>query len=326
MATVPKSRQRDDFTADASGLNQRFLETAREVLRVRISMLMINELIKKKTFSVPIHLALGHEAIAVAVAATMQPSDRLLLTHRNIHYNLACNPSLRREIDEYLLRESGLAGGRNGAMNLTNPDAGVIYTSSILANCLPVATGIAMGQCVSQRDAVTIALTGDGALEEGAFYETLMIANSLNLPLVVVIENNEWSMHTRIDERRCAVDLESIATAFGMKIYRLTGNDLDLYCDTLRGVRNETSASRKPCVVEVSLSTLGDYSVVEGGSSQSRQINYHTGAVAHLSLANGPIIDESERDPVYMIAKLVPKADIMRWTHEISTELESQLR
>ncbi len=311
---------------DTSGLDRRFLGTAREVLRVRISMLMINELIKKKAFSVPIHLALGHEAIAVAVAAAMRPSDRLLLTHRNIHYNLACNPSLRREIDEYLLRESGLAGGQNGAMNLTNPDAGVIYTSSILANCLPVATGVAMGQWVSGGDAVTIALTGDGALEEGAFYETLMIANSLNLPLVVVIENNEWSMHTRIDERRCAIDLESIAAAFGMKFYRLAGNDLNLYCDTLRNVRNETSAARKPCMVEVSLSTLGDYTVVEEGSSQGRYINYHTGALTHVSLANGPIIDESERDPVHMLAKLVPKADITRWVHEISAELESQLQ
>ena len=77
-------RSRDDTTTDTSARRQSLSEPAREVLRLRISMLLINELIKKKTFSVPIHLALGHEAIAVAVAAAMQPADRLLLTHRSV--------------------------------------------------------------------------------------------------------------------------------------------------------------------------------------------------------------------------------------------------
>ena len=289
-------------------------------------MLMINELIKERRFSVPIHLALGHETIAVAVAAALQPHDRLLLTHRNIHYNLACNPSFRKEIDEYLLREEGLAGGQNGAMNLTNPDAGIIYTSSILANCLPVATGVAMAQRVNRRGAATFALTGDGALEEGAFYEALMIANSLKLPLVVVIENNEWSMHTRIDERRCPLNLQDMASAFGMKVYRVAGNDLGSCCDTLRRVRDETSMSCKPCIVEVMLSTLGDFTVQDENTPQGRLINYHTGAVHHVTLAAGAIIEKCERDPVYMLAKLIPEGELARWTDDIRTELESQLQ
>ena len=289
-------------------------------------MLMINDFIKERRFSVPIHLALGHETIAVAVAAAVKPHDRLLLTHRNIHYNLACSPSFRKEIDEYLLHDEGLAGGRNGAMNLTNPDAGIIYTSSILANCLPVATGVAMGQRAKHRDAATFALTGDGALEEGAFYETLMIANSLKLPLVIVIENNEWSMHTHIDERRCPVDLRAMASAFGMEIHRVAGNDLNLCCDTLNRARAETASSCKPCIVEVVVSTLGDYTVRDEVAGQSRLINYHTGAAPHVSLADGPIIDKSDRDPVYAIAKLVPKDEIRRWTREILAELERQLQ
>jgi len=309
----------------AEGASPDFSHSAREVLRVRLSMLLINELIKKKSFQVPIHLALGHEAIAVAVASAMQPDDRLLLTHRNIHYNLARNPSLRLEIDEYLLRDSGLAGGREGAMNLTNPGAGVIYTSSILGNCLPVATGIAMGQCLNGSESVTIATTGDGALEEGAFYETAMIANSLHLPLVILVENNEWSMHTRIEERRCAVDLGGIAGAFGMELHRLQGNDLGLYCDTLRRVRRTVAAARKPCIIEVALSTLGDFRVPDASSPDGRHINYHHGAAPHVSLVNGPLIDASDRDPVYAIAKRVSAAELARWAEEIRTDLEASL-
>lgn len=289
-------------------------------------MLMINEFIKERRFSVPIHLAFGHEAIAVAVAAALKPNDRLLLTHRNIHYNLASSQSFRQEIDEYLLRSEGLARGMNGAMNLTNPEMGIVYTSSILANCLPVATGIAMGQRVKRGGATTFALTGDGALEEGAFYETLMIANSLGLPLVIVIENNEWSMHTRIEERRCHVDLRALASAFGMEIHRVSGSDLDQCCNTLERVRDETAASCKPCIVEVLLSTLGDYSIREEATAKSRVINYHTGAAPHVSLGDGLVIDSSERDPVFVIAQRISEDEIARWTHEIRTEFDRQLQ
>jgi len=309
----------------APGASQDFSSLAREVLRVRLSMLAINELVKAQAFRVPVHLALGHEAIAVAVVAAMQPGDRLLLTHRNIHYNLARNPSLGVEIDEYLLRDSGLAGGRNGAMNLTNPAAGVIYTSSILANCLPVAAGVAFGQGIDRSGSATFAITGDGALEEGAFYETLMMANSLDLPLVIVVENNEWSMHTRIGERRCAIDLGAIAAGFGMELHALAGNDVVAYADTLRHVRDRAVVVRKPAIVEVALATLGDYVVADRASPAGRRINYHHGAAPHVSIGNGPLIEASERDPVHAIAGRALPHELSRWVEEIRSDLEAAL-
>lgn len=292
-----------------------------EVLRLRLSMLVINEQIKKKAFSVPIHLAFGHEAIAAAVGAAMQPADRLLLTHRNIHYNLARNPNLARQIDEYRLLESGLAGGRDGAMNLTNPEAGILYTSSILANCLPVATGVAMAQKVEGNDAVTLVVTGDGALEEGAFYETLLIANSLNLPLIVIIENNQWSMHTRIEERRCALDLQAMAGAFAMDMHKLAGNDADHYRDELQSIRAQVLATQKPCLVEVTLSTLGDFTVPDDASPSGRLINYHHGAAPHVSMDKGPVIEASERDPIHLIAEKFADLNFRQFTDELRDDL-----
>ena len=103
----------------------------------------------------PIHLALGHEAIAVAVSAVMTGRDKLLLSHRNIAYNLARAGTLRPLLDEYLLKPTGLAGGRFGSMNLLNPSRGVVYTSSILANQFPVAVGVAMSEAFWRRSSRT---------------------------------------------------------------------------------------------------------------------------------------------------------------------------
>jgi pyruvate dehydrogenase E1 component alpha subunit len=255
----------------------------------------------------------------------MQAGDRLLLTHRNIHYNLARCSSLRAGIDEYLLRESGLAGGRDGAMNLTNSAAGVIYTSSILGNCLLVAAGVAMGQRLNGGDAVTIAVTGDGAIEEGAFYESVLIATSLRLPQIIVIENNQWSMHTRIEERRCAIDMAGIATAFGIPLYRLAGNDVERYSHALRRARASALASRRPCIVEVDVATLGDYVVTDQASPDGRTVNYHHGAAPHVLPPDGALIDASDRDPVYAIAQRLRPEEFARLVQEIRSVLEAAL-
>ena len=101
------------------------LVLAQEILRLRHSQMLINERYKAREFRLPIHLALGHEAIAVALASVLGEGDQLLLSHRNLHYNLARNGSLRAIVDEFLLRDTGLAGGMYGSMNLINPADGV---------------------------------------------------------------------------------------------------------------------------------------------------------------------------------------------------------
>jgi pyruvate dehydrogenase E1 component alpha subunit len=280
----------------------------RETLRLRLGMMRINELIKQKAFQVPVHLAFGHEAIAVAVADIMADDDRLLLTHRNIHYNIARSPHLRGEIDEYHLVESGLGGGRFGAMNLTNPARGIVYTSSILGNCLPVAVGVAKGLAMRGRTAATIAVTGDGGMEEGAFYEALMMARSLSLPVVFLVENNQWSMYTRIEERRCPIDLRRMAEAFAVPYCALSGGDPAAYRKRLSARRAAAVARGEPCVVEVALSTLGGFWVEEPGRER-RYVNYHHGAVAALNYADEPVIEASERDPLYALARRFSPAE-----------------
>ena len=143
---------------------------SKNLLMVRMAQMMINEMYKQKQFKVPIHLALGHEAIAVAVDHVAQTYDKLVLTHRNVHYNLAREKRLQPEIDEYLLNTNGLAEGTLGSMNLANSKKGVLYTSSILGNNLSVAVGIALANSVKKLNAATFVVTGDGAMEEGIFY------------------------------------------------------------------------------------------------------------------------------------------------------------
>src|SRR5205809_5961703 len=111
-----------------------------EAIRIRLSQMLINEDYKAGNFKIPIHLAFGHEAIAVAVSNVLREEDKLVLSHRNMAYNLARAGKLKPVLDEYYLRETGLASGKLGSMNQINPLKNIIYSSSILVNNFPVTT------------------------------------------------------------------------------------------------------------------------------------------------------------------------------------------
>ena len=166
------------------------IKLAQKIKVMRKIQLNINKKMLKGQFKIPVHLAIGHEAVAACLAEAFSSSDKLLLTHRNIHFQLAFGATEEQLTNEYLLKFSGLASGKLGSMNLMNPNAGNIYTSNILGNNFSVALGIALSLKLKKQVGVVWVITGDGAIEEGAFYEAVLIASSLKLPIVFVVENN----------------------------------------------------------------------------------------------------------------------------------------
>jgi TPP-dependent pyruvate/acetoin dehydrogenase alpha subunit len=286
-------------------------QITRELLRIRFAQMEVNERLKRKEFRVPVHLALGHEAIAVAVSAAMQEHDTLCLTHRNIHYNLARATALKPELDELRLAPNGVAGGRMGSMNMANPARGIVYTSSILGNDLSVSAGVALAHRVKGVGAVGFVVTGDGAMEEGAFYETLLFLKTFSLASILVVENNGWSLATRIEERRATIDLAHLAAGLGAGYAKCEGNDVHAYVATLRKLRDDAQKNRGPIVVEVMVRTLGDWRQPTPEFPDGKFINYHHGAASTVSLAEWPVIREDASDPVHMLTERFDR-DVLR--------------
>ncbi|CAA7614498.1 thiamine pyrophosphate-dependent enzyme [Magnetospirillum sp. SS-4] len=301
------------------------MELARAVLRVRLSQMLINERLKAKAFKVPVHLALGHEAIAVAVSAAMADGDSLYLTHRNIHYNIARAASLAAEVAELRLDPAGLAGGALGSMNMNNPARGIAYTSSILGNSLCVAAGAALAETVLDSGAVPFVITGDGALEEGVFYESLELAASVAAPMVVVAENNGWSLATRIEERRCPIRLDRLAAAFDLPYRRLAGNDVAAYAAELAGLRRLSQEKRRPVVVEAEVSTLGDWLMPHPDFPGGKHINYHHGAAPEVSPSDWPVIREDDGDPVFALGHRFDPDWLRSQARDLLAALEGEL-
>jgi len=297
------------------------IDIAKNILRIRLSQMIINERYKKGDFKIPIHLAFGHEAIAVAVDSIMQKNDKLVLSHRNIHYNLARIRGLKEQLEEYYLNKNGLAQGRLGSMNLSNPGKNIVYTSSILGNNFAVGSGLALGEKVNKSEGVVIIVTGDGAIEEGSFYESLLFQKSNNLSTLIIIETNQWSLATKIDERRIEINIKKITESLDAGYIKLKGNDPFYYIKKLEDMRELALTNKTTVCVEVELTTLGSWYMKTKEYPKGKFINYHAGPAPTVNLTNWPIITKSKKDPVYVLKKYFDENTLKTCADEFLTIL-----
>lgn len=273
-----------------------------EVLCLRKEQFQIHEQIYQSGTRIPIHFAFGHEAIAVALASNLLGEDKLLLPHRNIHYHLALGATVEDLLAEYRIEVSPISGRYLGSMNLDFPSKGVIYTSNILGNNLSVATGIALGMRAKGLNSATWCVTGDGAIEEGSFFESLLLSSSKNLGVIYVVENNGWSLASTIEDRRIRINLSSLAQSLGVQYQKFSGNNVHEYADKLSEIRNANLIRKDTLIVEVELKTLGGYFVEE--SNGKRYINYHAGKAQKESISES-IIQNDLDDPVFISEKMI---------------------
>ena len=309
-------------------MKQATIKLAKKTIWLRVAQLLINDRYKSGDFKVPVHLAMGHEAVAVAVDAVMQQDDALLVTHRNVHYNLARQGTLKEELDEYCLLNEGLAQGRLGSMNLNNPGRGIPYASSILGNNMPVACGYALGNKSKNIKAATFVTTGDGAMEEGAFYESLLFMKSYDLAAVLIVENNDWSLATRIDERRTQINIERFVAGIDVEYVCLDSNDVVDYAEQFETIRRRAVNISAVIVVEVMLTTLGYWHMVNEQYPSGKFINYHSGPAPEVVQSMPsvyPVIDDSNADPLHVLSRYFTKEQLVEFSDEMLSNLETEL-
>ena len=141
------------------------------------------------------HLYSGQEAIATGVASVLEERDRAAATYRGHGHALALGVDAQALLDEMLGRESGVNGGRAGSMNVNSPDDRLIGSFGIVGGSIAAATGAALA-LKRTTGGVAVAFFGDGAMNQGYVFECLNFCQVLELPLVLVCENNGYGEYT----------------------------------------------------------------------------------------------------------------------------------
>jgi len=172
------------------------------------------------------HLADGAEASIVGSIATLGPDDQFLTTYRCHGYPIARGTDPKAMMAEIYGRKDGLCKGLGGSMHLTDVSNGFLGTSGIVAAGIPHAAGAAWAAQIRKQGQVVLCFFGDGASKQGAFAETLNIASVWKLPIVFVMENNNYNVYTRVEQEDAnAAAGEPLAVK--AKAYSMPGETVD---------------------------------------------------------------------------------------------------
>ncbi|MHB0972284.1 MAG: alpha-ketoacid dehydrogenase subunit alpha/beta [Thermoanaerobaculia bacterium] len=204
----------------------------------------------KKEVICPCHLYTGEEAVAVGVCAHLTDRDFVFSGHRCHGHYLAKGGDLDAMMAEIFGRETGCAKGRGGSMHLVHPEIGFPGTTPIVGSSIPHAVGAALAFKMRHEARVAISFFGDGATEEGRFHEALNMASYMKLPLVFVCENNLYSSHVRLEQRRAADLIHLHATPFDIPGIRADGNSIHEVYRTSKEAIDRARLGGGPTLIE----------------------------------------------------------------------------
>jgi acetoin:2,6-dichlorophenolindophenol oxidoreductase subunit alpha len=179
------------------------------------------------------HVYVGQEATAAGLCANLGAEDYLFTTHRNHAHVLAKGGDPGKILAEILGRSGGYCQGRAGTFHVAAPEVGVLHTSAIVGGCLPLAAGAAYANQINTARRASVACFGDGAMEEGVFYETLNIAQLWKLPVLFLMENNSVSPEERPGRgsptsEHSAKALSDVPKALSLDTRVVDGTDVEL--------------------------------------------------------------------------------------------------
>lgn len=167
----------------------------RGMLRIRRAEERILELLlKNKLSSTMCHVGIGQEAVPVGVCDVLGATDYITSTHRGHGHFLARGGSMAAILAELMGRVDGACRGRGSSMHLVDVSIGHLGANAIVGGHIPIATGAALWSKLRGENRVVVSFFGDGATAEGVFHESVNLAGVMKLPVIYVVENNQWAM------------------------------------------------------------------------------------------------------------------------------------
>ena len=205
------------------------------------------------------HPYTGQEAVPVGAISQLRPEDCLLGNHRSHGHAVAKGSSPRAILTEMMGRQTGVSGGLGGAMQFIDAKNHV-YCGSIVGSGVPIAAGMALAKKQKGTDHVAMSIFGDGACNTGAFHEGLNLAAIWKLPVVYILENNQFAEAMPVDEFVACSPLSKRARAYDLEEITVDGNDVEAVYEAAKNAIDKARSGGGPSLIEAyTYRTRGHY-------------------------------------------------------------------
>lgn len=199
----------------------------------------------------PTHLSIGQEGVAAAAGLALENDDKVVSTHRAHAHYLGKGGDLKAMISEIYGKETGCSGGYGGSMHLIDRSKGFVGSTALVGGSIPV--GVGLGLAIAQQGLPNVSgiFLGDGAVEEGVFYESANFAALKKLPVLFICENNLYSVYSSLDVRQPeGRKIYEMVSALGLQTAKGDGNNIMESFEMIHDARKKILAGEGPIFLE----------------------------------------------------------------------------
>lgn len=264
----------------------------------------------------PVHLSIGQESIPAIFSESVNQKDFAVSTHRGHAHYLAKGGNLNTMIAELYGKSSGCSKGKGGSMHLIDRNVNFMGTSAIVGNSIPVGVGLALSIELKGTDQISCIFLGDGAIEEGVFYESINFAAVRNLPVLFICENNLYSVYSPLSVRQPkGRSIAKMVEAMGVKTGAAEGSDLINSKQLMERAFNEVRAGHGPYFLEFSTYRWREHC----GHAFDNDIGYRT---------QEEFLEWQAKDPLLILEKSLSQAhsDSFKQIDEIKLFINSEVK
>ena len=289
----------------------------KKVFLIRAAELAIREHYHEDVMKTPMHMSTGEEAICAGVCQALAPSDQVLGTYRSHGLYLAKTGETDRFFAEMYGRLTGMAKGKGGSMHLTATDDGMICTSAIVATTIPVAIGAAFANKCHTNGRLVAVFFGDGAVDEGVFWESLNAACLMKLPVLFVCEDNGYAVHVPARTRHGYESILDIAAKLDCDVFSADTTDAEVISSVAQQAIQSIRTKGRPAFLY-----LKYYRYLEHvGVNEDFNQGYRSRSEYELWGKKDPV--ETMR---VKLLELLPEADIAAIEQAIRAQVQASIR
>ncbi|MBI2026269.1 MAG: thiamine pyrophosphate-dependent dehydrogenase E1 component subunit alpha [Deltaproteobacteria bacterium] len=227
------------------------LELYQKVYLIRMAEEKIREHYHENDMKTPTHLSIGEEAVVAGVCQALGKTDQLFGTYRGHGLYLARTGETDLFFAELFGKQTGLASGKTGSMHLHSIENGYLGSSAVVATTIPVAVGASYANKYQGNGKTVVSFFGDGALEEGAFWESLNAACVMKLPILFVCEDNELAIHSFSKTRQGFASITDIVSKFDCHSLYENSTDPECIYHLTQTALDRIQTTSKPCFMHV---------------------------------------------------------------------------
>ena len=197
------------------------------------------------------HLYIGQEAVALGIVKAINANDTIITSYRDHGLMLATGACPKSIMAELLGKETGCSKGKGGSMHMFDLEKGFYGGHGIVGAQVPLGTGLGFAHKYKENDCISVTIYGDGACHQGQVYESFNMAKLWGLPVLYIIENNEYGMGTSVERASSIKDLYKRGESFGIAGKQVDGMDFFKVYDAVKDASDYIRTNKTPFLLEV---------------------------------------------------------------------------